>query len=143
MEKIFNFFSMVVGGVGGVLLYLFDCFDVTLKSLVVLIVLDWITGLLKAVYEKKVSSVTGFKGIIKKIFILIVVVATVTLQKIINVPVREVTIMFFLANEAISLLENISTVVPVPHILKVVLVQLRENNVSKIVGDEDNEKDSN
>lgn len=140
MTRLFNFFSMVFGSLGGILVYLFGGFDAILKSLIVLIVFDYITGVLKAIYDKKLSSEIGWQGIIKKIFTLIVVAVSVVLQSIINLPVREITIMFFIANESISVLENISTVIPVPNKLKIVLQQLKDNNVSeRVKGGEDDE----
>lgn len=141
MTRLFNFFSMVFGSLGGILVYLFGGFDAILKSLIVLIVFDYITGVLKAIYDKKVSSVIGWQGIIKKIFTLIVVSVSVVLQSIINLPVREITIMFFIANESISVLENISTVIPVPNKLKIILQQLKDDNIAERIKEKESEKD--
>lgn len=141
MTRLFNFFSMVFGSLGGILVYLFGGFDAILKSLIVLIVFDYITGVLKAIYDKKLSSIIGWKGIIKKIFTLIVVSVSVVLQSIINLPVREITIMFFIANESISVLENISTVIPVPSKLKIILQQLKDDNIAERIKEEESEED--
>jgi len=141
VTRLFNFFSMVFGSLGGILVYLFGGFDAILKSLIVLIVFDYITGVLKAIYDKKLSSIIGWKGIIKKIFTLIVVSVSVVLQSIINLPVREITIMFFIANESISVLENISTVIPVPSKLKIILQQLKDDNIAERIKEEESEED--
>lgn len=121
---------MVGGAIGGVLVYLFGGLDALLIALIVLVVLDYITGLIKAFYTKTVSSEIGFKGLLKKCLIFIVVVTAIVVQRVLDnaVPLREVTIMFFICNEAISLLENSSEFIPIPQKLKDVLLQLRQSN---------------
>jgi len=145
MQKMFNFFSMITGSITGVLLYLFGDFDQMLKVLVVLIVLDWITGLLTALYNKKINSDVGFKGIIKKVFILITVIVSSIMQFIIKLPIRDIVIMFFITNESISILENISVVIPVPIQLKNILGQLRDDNIHNVTREDKikDEKNSN
>ena len=145
MQKMFNFFSMITGSITGVLLYLFGDFDQMLKVLVVLIILDWITGLLTALYNKKINSEVGFKGIIKKVFILIIVIVSSIMQFIVNLPIRDVVIMFFVANESISILENKGVVIPIPLQLKNTLEQLREDNIVNVTREDktENEKNSN
>lgn len=99
-----------------------------LKALVALVVLDYITGVLKAIYTKTLSSSVGFKGLIRKIVIFIVVATAVIVQMIIgdSIPLREIVIIFFICNEGISLLENASEFIPIPDRLKETLIQLRE-----------------
>lgn len=132
MDKVFNFVSMLIGSVGGVLIYIFGGIDVIMKTLLILIVLDYITGVLKAVYEKKLNSQIGFRGIIKKTIIMIVVAAAVAIQNVIDMPVREIIITFFICNEAISLLENAGAVIPIPGRIKNMLERLRDDNISKL-----------
>ncbi|MEG1441664.1 MAG: phage holin family protein [Oscillospiraceae bacterium] len=129
MEKLFNFLRVIVGVVGGWCGSIFGAWDVMLWSLVVLIILDYITGLIKACYTKKLSSEIGFKGLLKKIVILIVVILANVMQNLMgnNLPLREIVIMFFIANEGISLLENIAEMgVKIPEPLRKVLLQLRD-----------------
>lgn len=128
MEKMFNDVSVVFALVGGLIVTFLGGWDGLAITLVSFIVLDWITGLLKAVYNKELSSYKGFKGIIKKVVILIVVGVTVLLENNMGIPaIREIVMMFFIANEGISLLENVSQMgVPFPEKLKNVLVQLRD-----------------
>ena len=99
-----------------------------LKSIVILMVLDYVTGLLKAIYNKKLSSEIGFKGLIRKITIFIVIATAYVIQGIMGdeIPLREIVILFFIANEGISLIENSSEFVPIPKKLKDVLIQLRK-----------------
>ena len=128
MEKYFNNISIVFGLVGGFICSFLGGWDMLLKSIVILVILDYITGLLKSIYNKKLSSNTGFRGLIKKIIIFIVIATAYVIQGVLEsvIPLREITIVFFICNEAISLLENASEFVPIPSKLKEVLVQLRD-----------------
>jgi toxin secretion/phage lysis holin len=136
--KDFNIFSVLGGTIGGVLAFMFGGFDVLLYALIVLVVLDYVTGLAKGFYTKTVSSEIGFKGLIKKFILFVVVVVAVVLQRVLNnaVPLREVTITFFICNEGISILENAAEFVPIPQKLKDVLLQLRSTGDKKTEEDE-------
>lgn len=130
MSKLFNTFSIVGAIVGGFLCQWLGGWDVILKALVALVVLDYITGVLKGIATKTLSSAVGFKGLIKKIFIFIVVATGVIVQGVIgdSIPLREIVIIFFICNEGISLLENASEFVPIPAKLKETLIQLRDKS---------------
>lgn len=130
MEKMFNSISVAFGVIGGLVVSFLGGWDGLAITLVSFIVLDWITGLLKAIYNKNLSSYTGFRGIIKKVVILIVVGVTVLLENNMGIPaIREIVMMFFIANEGISLLENVSQMgVPFPEKLKDILIQLRNKD---------------
>ncbi len=128
MEKIFNVVSVTTGILGGLIASLFGAWDKFLCALLVLMILDYITGIIKAVYTKTLSSDIGFKGLLKKIAILIIVVLGNVLQQLVgeNIAIREIVIVFYIANEGISILENLTVVIPVmPDKLKEVLLQLR------------------
>ncbi len=110
--------------------YLFGAFDGMMAALITLIVLDYITGIIAAVVEKKLSSEVGARGIAKKmIMLLVVAVANIADRSVIgegNV-LRSVTAMFYIANEGISLLENGARLgVPMPKKLIDVLAQLKK-----------------
>lgn len=128
MEKYFNTVSILVGIVGGFICKHLGGFDMLLGVIITLVVLDYLTGILKAIYNKQLSSEVGYKGIIKKIFIFIVIATAYEIQKVVgnNIPLREMTLVFFISNEAISLLENASEFIPIPEQLRDVLVQLRD-----------------
>lgn len=130
MSKIFNWFSIVGGVLGGFWCQWLGGWDVILKALVALVILDYITGVLKAIYTKTLSSAIGFKGLIRKIVIFIVVATAVIVQSVIGdaIPLREIVIIFFICNEGISLLENASEFVPIPDKLRDTLIQLREKS---------------
>lgn len=139
MDKYFNEVSIIIGIIGGFICKHLGGFDMLLGVIITLVVLDYLTGILKAIYNKKLSSEVGYKGIIKKIFIFIVIATAYEVQKVTgnNIPLREMTLMFFIANEAISLLENAGEFIPIPDKLRDVLIQLRDKNVN--IGDEKNE----
>lgn len=135
MDKIFNWISIVGGTIGGILFSFLGGLDKLLIALLILMVCDYITGVLKAIYNKQLSSEIGFKGIIKKILIIIIVGVAVIVENNFGVPaIREIVIMFFAINEAISLLENASQMgLPIPDKLKEVLLQLRDKNTENEV----------
>lgn len=127
MEKLFNTVSIVIGIVGGVIIKLMGGFDTALWVLIAMMVLDYVSGIIKAVYQKRLSSRIGLNGILKKTTALLVVAAGNLVQEITGIgAVREMVIMFYIANEGISLLENTAAVSNViPQSLREVLLQLR------------------
>lgn len=133
MEKYFNEISVGFGLIGGFICKFLGGWDMLLKAIVILVVLDYVTGLLKAIYNKSLSSEIGFKGLIRKIIIFIVIATAYVIQGIVGdaIPLREITILFFIANESLSLLENAGEFVPIPDKLKDTLIQLRDNKEVK------------
>lgn len=133
MEKYFNEISVGIGLIGGFMCKFLGGWDMLLKAIVILVVLDYVTGLLKAVYNKSLSSEIGFKGLIRKIIIFVVIATAYVIQGIVGdaIPLREITILFFIANESLSLLENAGEFVPIPDKLKDTLIQLRDNKEVK------------
>lgn len=128
MDKLFNSISIYLGIIGGVIVSFLGGWDGLIITLVTLIILDYTTGVLKAIYSKELSSEIGIKGIIRKVLILIVIGVTVLIQNNLGIPaIREMVIMFFITNEGISLLENVSQMdIGIPKKLKDTLLQLRE-----------------
>lgn len=128
MEKYFNTISKIAGVIGGGLVYLLGGWDNFLMALVTLMCIDYVTGTLKGLYKKELSSKTGMQGIIKKVYILSIVCIAVVCEQIGIPTVREMTIVFFVCNEALSILENAGQMgLPIPETLKNALSQLREN----------------
>ena len=129
MEKLFNEPCMAVGILGGILSYCFGGWDILLKTVLILTVLDYITGVIKSIVNNRLSSYLSFKGIAKKVMMYAVIAAAVVIGRLMNdsIPLREVIITFFIANEGISLLENAAEFVEIPEGLKDVL-QLRDKN---------------
>lgn len=130
MERIFNWLSVAAGIIGGMCAGILGGFDSIIAALISLIALDYLTGIIKAISQKKLSSEIGFKGIAKKIFIFIIVALACLVQDIIgdSIPVREIVIMFYIANEGISIIENGAEVIPIPKKMKDILLQLRDKN---------------
>lgn len=127
MEKLFNYISVVGGFLGGIIVSLLGGLDKIIVALLILMLLDYITGLIKSFYNKELSSKIGFKGLLKKVLILVIVAVAVIAEQHLGIPaVREIVIMFFAVNEAISILENASQMgLPIPIKLKKALLQLR------------------
>ena len=99
-----------------------------------MVILDYITGILKAIYNKKVSSEIGAKGIVKKICFFVLVAVSTLVDRIVGNTgaIRTTVIYFFVANEGISILENCGSMgLPLPNILKSTLEQLRNDNKNK------------
>lgn len=108
-------------GFGAIFGYLFGEVDLLVKVLVCFIVADYISGLLASGYLGELSSKMGFKGIAKKIAILILVTIAHQIDLILGThnTTRDAVIFFYLANELISILENFVRMgMKVPEVLK-------------------------
>ncbi|MBD5145628.1 MAG: phage holin family protein [Ruminococcus sp.] len=124
-----NVLKSIISGIIGVAGFLIGEFDGLYKALLMLIIADYITGVIVAIVKKQLSSEVGAKGIAKKILMLIVVaVANVLDVQIIGcgAGLRNITIIFYAANEVISLLENTGKLgLPYPPKLLDVLEQVK------------------
>ena len=110
-------------------IYLVGGIDVAFISLLVIMALDYITGVLSAIYNKKLNSKIGYKGILKKASYLLVIALGVILDKLLGQTgsVRTLIIYFFVANDGISILENVGEMnIPLPKKLKELLDQLKK-----------------
>ena len=128
MKEFWNTIQLVFTAVSGWLGYFLGGCDGLLIALVVFVVADYITGLMCAVIDKKLSSEVGFKGICRKVLIFILVgIANILDVDVIGTGsiLRTAVIFFYLSNEGVSLLENAAYLgLPVPEKLKAVLEQL-------------------
>ena len=104
-------------------------YDTMIITLLIFIVIDYISGIMCAVVNKKLSSEVGFKGIFKKIMIILLVGLTNLLGQATGVEgLRYIIISFYLANEGISIIENSSILgLPVPEKVKDILEQLKQD----------------
>ena len=127
-----DIYKSFISGIIGIMGFLIGDFDGLFKALLVLIIADYISGVIVAVVKKKLSSEIGAKGIAKKVLMLIIVaVANVLDVQIIGggAALRNITIIFYAANEVISLLENTGALgVPYPQKLMDVLEQLKNKD---------------
>ncbi|WP_394373068.1 holin family protein [Anaerococcus vaginalis] len=104
--------------------------DIFIYSLTAFVICDYISGIIRAGFERKLSSKIGFKGILKKIMIFIIVgIANICDKSLIkNEPmIRNAIIFFYIANEGLSILENALAIdLPIPKKLKILLEQFKE-----------------
>lgn len=127
-----NVFKNILAGICMGLSFLFGDMEGLMVALIALIILDYISGVIAAAVEKRLSSEVGAKGIAKKIFMLLIV----ALANIVDTSVigdghvlKTVTVVFYICNECISLIENAGRIgVPVPKKLLDVLEQLRDKD---------------
>ena len=132
IDLIWTKLQIAITGIGGWLGYVLGGMDGLLIALVVFITIDYITGIMCAVIDKKLSSEVGFKGIFKKVLILMLVgIANVIDVHVVGTgsALRGATVCFYLSNEGLSLLENtVHLGLPVPEKLKEVLSQLHNRD---------------
>lgn len=132
MKEFWMTIQVVFAGIGGWLGWFLGGCDGLLYALLAFVVIDYITGIMCAVVDKKLSSEVGFKGIFKKVLIF----ALVGIGQILDTRVigsgsvmRTAVIFFYLSNEGVSLLENAAYLgLPIPQKLKSVLEQLHDRS---------------
>ena len=117
-----------IAAIGGYLGYFVGGVDGLMTALLIFMVLDYITGLMCAIADKKLSSAVGFKGICKKVLIIMLVgVAHIVDLHVVGTgdALRSAVVCFYLSNESVSMLENAAHLgLPIPEKLKSVLAQL-------------------
>ena len=132
MKEFWSVIQFIFAAVGGWLGWFLGGCDGLLYALIAFVVVDYITGVMCAVVDKKLSSEVGFKGIFKKILIFLLVgIANLLDVNIIGngSVLRTAAIFFYLSNEGVSLLENATHLgLPVPEKLKSVLQQLHDRS---------------
>jgi len=140
----------IFSAVGTTIAYLMGGWDMALQTLVIMMAIDYGTGLMLAGVFKKspkteggaIDSKVGFKGLCKKSLMLVVVLLAVQLDRAVNANdiARTAVIFFFVGNEGLSIFENITLMgVPMPNFLKKMFEQLKsDNDVKEDVGNEDN-----
>ena len=130
MKEFWNSIQLVFTAMGGWLGYFLGGYDCLLYALVVFMVADYITGVMCAVYDRNLSSSVGFKGICRKVLILMLVgIANILDVQVIGTGavLRTAVIFFYLSNEGVSLLENAAHLgLPIPEKLKEILAQLHD-----------------
>ena len=130
MKEFWNLIQFIFTAIGGWLGYFLGGCDGLLFALVVFAVADYITGVMCAISDKKLSSHVGFKGICRKviIFMLVGIAHMIDVNVITTGSVlRTAVIFFYLSNEGVSLLENAGHLgLPIPEKLKAVLEQLHD-----------------
>ena len=135
MKEFWNMIQLAFAGVGGWLGYFLGGCDGLILALLAFVVIDYITGVMCAIADKKLSSSVGFKGICRKVlFFLLVGIAIILDVHIIGTGsvLRTAVIFFYISNEGVSLLENAGHLgLPIPVKIKAVLEQLHERAESE------------
>ncbi len=132
MKEFWSYIQLVFTAVGGWLGWFLGGCDGLVIALAVFVVIDYITGVMCAIADKKLSSSVGFKGICRKVLIFTLVgVAHIIDTHVIKTGsvLRTAVIFFYLSNEGVSLLENAAHLgLPIPEKLKEVLEQLHNRS---------------
>lgn len=130
MNSVLMFIKSMVAIIGGYIAMFLGGFDGILIALCIFAVVDYLTGVIAAIIEKKLCSRIGFLGIARKILMFLMVgVATILNTNVLGgeMPIREIVIMFYIANEGISIIENSARLgLPIPKKLIDVLEQLKK-----------------
>ena len=131
-KKICEAVKIIFAAAGSALSYFLGGFDGLLVALVIMVSLDYITGVMSAVINRTLSSATGFKGIFHKIliFLLVGVGHTLDLHVLKTGDIlRSAVIFYYIANEGISIVENAAEIgLPVPKKLKDALIQIKKES---------------
>ena len=140
MKEFWNMIQFLFAGIGGWLGYFLGGCDGLLIALLLFVITDYITGVMCAIADKKLSSAVGFKGICRKVIIFLLVgIANILDMQVIGTGsvLRTAVIFFYISNEGVSLLENAGHLgLPIPVKIKSVLEQLNDR-AEQEVGDED------
>lgn len=132
MKELWNWFQIIIAAIGGWLGYFLGGFDGFLYALVAFVVIDYVTGVMVAILEKKLSSGIGFRGIFKKVLIFsLVAIGHIIDERLIGdgSVIRTAVIFFYISNEGISIIENANKIgLPIPEKLKDILVQLHDKD---------------
>ena len=139
VELVWAKIQAAVTALGGWLGYFLGGADGLLIALMVMMVLDYLTGVLCAIDDHTLSSAVGFRGVSKKLCLLMLVGVAHILDVYVvgnGSALRAAVICFYMSNEGLSLLENAARLgLPIPDKLREILVQLHHRGEK-----EENEK---
>lgn len=126
-----EYFCAMLSTLGYLLIYLLGGWDIALQCLVIVIALDYISGVTRAYVTKTLSSKIGFQGLIKKVGLLVIVMLGTLIDRVTGETgaIRTLVIYYFVANEGLSILENLGQAgVPIPPAIKKALKALRKES---------------
>ena len=131
--------QIAITAIGGWLGYFLGGLDGLMIALIVLMTLDYVSGVMCAIIDRKLSSAVGFKGVCKKVYILMLVgVAHIIDLHVVGTGSarRGAVICFYMSNEGLSLLENAAHIgLPIPDKLRDILAQLHDKERTTDQGD--------
>ena len=122
--------QVTLAALGGFLAWFLGGIDVYIYILIIFVVCDYITGIMKAISERKLSSKIGAKGIFRKALIFIIIGLSNLIDEYVlrnNGMFRTILVFFYISNEGISILENANVLgLPIPEKLKSFLLTLKD-----------------
>ena len=121
----------IIAGITTASVYLLGGFDVAIQCLLIAIIIDYLSGMIKAFVTKTLSSQIGVRGILKKVAVLLVVMLAVLIDRVTGESgaIRTLVIYYFVANEGLSITENLAQAgVPMPKIIKDALKALKKES---------------
>lgn len=119
----------ILSAVATTLLFILGGWDIALQSLIIVMIIDYLTGISKSYVAKKLNSNKGFRGIVKKLAMLGIVAIAVIIDRLIGDTglIRNFIIYYLVANEGLSIIENLGEMdIIVPEFLKNKLEQLKD-----------------
>ena len=120
------------GAIGAVIGFLYGEITGLFIAIIALMALDYVTGILCGIAAKALSSETGFRGLVKKLMVLVIIAVGHLIDTYIigtGSALMTAVILFFAANEGISILENAAKLgLPIPKKLRDILEQLRKDD---------------
>lgn len=133
MKGMWRAIELTLASGAALLEMMFGEIDGLLTALLCFVILDYVTGVICAIVDHRLSSQIGFKGICKKVLIFIMVGIGHLLDAYVlgseGSMIRTAVIVFYLANEGLSIIENAGHVgLPIPKKLKLVLEQLHDRD---------------
>ena len=128
MNDIITWIKLAFAGICSGISYIFGGIDGLMSVLLIMIVIDYLTGISAAIYRRELCSRTGFNGILRKAAILCIVACSHALGQAMDIPeIRSAVIGFYIANEGISIMENAADLgVPMPDKLVFILKKFKE-----------------
>lgn len=125
-----DLYRVLVMGVATIMDVLFGGADGIFTTLIVFMTMDYLTGILSATIQKRLSSKVGFRGLIKKCGVLCIISLTAIMERnLLNTTtLRNAVVFYYISNEGISILENLSKIgIPIPKKLKDILYEINED----------------
>lgn len=123
--------DIIISFLGSIVSFLIGKIDISIIILASFMIFDYLTGVIKAIKNKKLNSKIGFEGLLKKICIFIILIVANLLDLLLgndNLMFRSIVIYFYISNEGISILENLCEMnVPIPEKIKEILLSIKES----------------
>lgn len=121
--------DIVIGFIGGISSYLLGGWDILMNTIIIFMILDYVSGMSASWLTKSWSSEIGYKGLLKKGMIIVMIIMSVRLDSILGDEMlfRNVVTFFYISNEGISIIENcVKLGLPIPTKIKNALEQIKE-----------------